>query len=226
MRNVKRGEKPASLKTYYVKWTNELLDEIARCEITGEKVDEKYYNRYKTKSVKDSLSKMYNNYCCYCETKVGVASFAHIEHRKPKRQNNGIPLTPFPELTYEWKNLHLACSQCNNSKGTQYDYTNPILDAVSDVNIQIHFKYEALVGGVHWYPETARAETTEKHTKLNRNKLTEARQSVWIDITNIIINLKGHPNNPAKAIVLKELKKRTEGQYGTLVKYLIDKLLN
>lgn len=227
MRNVTRPPIPSSLKNHATRWTNELLNEITRCQRSNETVDDKFYNKYSTDSVKKSLNKMYNNYCCYCESKVGDVDYPHVEHRKPKRKKNGIPVSPFPELTYEWTNLHLSCAICNNSKGTKYDDTNPILDAMSDVDIQNHFEYTPCdLIGIYWWPKTNRGKTTMEHADLNRDKLMERRQVMWNKITEIIIKLNRDPQNPAREIVLKELNDKKHGKFGSMVSFLMDSLLN
>ena len=225
MRNVKRVKTPMSLKKHSSKWTKELLDEIARCSTIGEKVSDSFFDKYRTDSVKKSLDKMYNNFCCYCEFPVGVVDYPHIEHLKPKRQKNGVPPIPFPELTYDWTNLHLACGKCNIKKGTKHDDVNPILDPVQDNKIFMNFQYDAGVGAVWWTPLTPRAETTEAHVGLNRKRLLESRHDLWSEVTNTITNLNRTASGRKKEIAVIELKKKQKGVYGSMVKYLVDTLL-
>ena len=56
----------------------------------------------------------------------GVVAYEHIEHLKPKSK--------YPELAFQWENLHLACQRCNVEKGDRFDEDNPILDAAAKRN--------------------------------------------------------------------------------------------
>ena len=136
MKNVKRGQTPDSLRMHSGTWTRELLDIIKKNTTSGSTVSARLYNRYKQKDVLDTLESMYGDgvlcYCCYCESVITTVSYAHIEHRKPKASHR------FPELTFDWDNLHLACQLCNNAKSDQWDDAAPILDAVADVPISQH----------------------------------------------------------------------------------------
>ncbi len=221
MRNVKRLPKPSSLSKNSLNWTKTLLAEIIRCNKCGERVLEKFYSKYNKKDIRDALNKMYDNCCCYCESKLGIVDYSHIEHRKPKR---GTPPNNFPQFCFDWDNLHLSCTRCNVSKGDKFDSTNPILDAIADTNIETHFIYQLGVDSdLLWYPTSHRANTTLKHTDLNRSELAKARLSVFKEVLNQIIAIKANPGNPGNAIVLSELRKKANGHssYGSVIKFLL-----
>lgn len=221
MRNVTRTSKPNSLVRNGTKWSNKLLLEIQRCQNLGITVKEAFYDKYNKQDVKDALNNMYNNYCCYCESQVGIVDYPHIEHRKPKRAKNGVPIVVYPHLTYEWDNLHLSCTICNTTKGNKYDEINPILDSVNDSVIEQHFQYDEGAEGIIWFPLTARASTTEQHTGLNRDAIVRARLAIFRNITIAIIKIKNNPTNPGNTVAINELKKKTKGPYGSLVKFLL-----
>src|SRR5688572_8793836 len=156
MRNVRRTHKPSSLSRNSTKWTNLLLAEIKRCQVCGESVLDKFYNKYNQKDIRSALNKMYDNCCCYCESKLGLVDYPHIEHRKPKR---GSHINCFPDLCFDWDNLHLACTKCNINKADKFDNIHSILDAVADLNIESHFVYNLVVDGdLLWLHLTKRAE--------------------------------------------------------------------
>jgi hypothetical protein len=73
---------------------------------------------------------MYLGCCAYCEGIVGAESSVQIDHFKPQSK--------FPELTFVYDNLHLACEVCNKSKSTKYNenYIDPSVDDPSE-----HIKY-------------------------------------------------------------------------------------
>lgn len=223
MQNIRRLPKPDSLVKHSEKWTNELLDQIKLSLETGDPVNDSYYNKYNKDDIRDTLNKMYHNRCCYCESKIGIVDFPHIEHRKPKRQNHGVPSTPFPECTYDWDNLHLACQKCNNSKGTKYNYEDPILDSVIDVPIEEHFTYQMGVDGILWCPLTERGKTTVKDADLNRTELGKARLDIFSEVFNQLSFIKRNPGNPGNEIAISELEKKAniESSYGSVIVFLL-----
>lgn len=222
MQNVKRLPKPNSLKLHGKTWTDALLEQIQISSITGKPVPDSYYNKYKKADIRDALNTMYNNRCCYCESKIGAVDFPHIEHLKPKRSKDGIPPKTFPEFTYDWENLHLACARCNNAKGTKYNYEYPIIDPVFDVPIEDHFMYNLGADGtINWTPRTKRGQTTKDHTNLNRYELGQARYAIFREVLNILVQIKTNPDNPANELVLSDLKLRVSkySSYGSVIKF-------
>src|SRR6185369_5705230 len=137
MKNVKRVPKPAILIEKEAKWTKELMDAVAEYKSTGKPVPPTLIERYRKDEIKDALKRMYsdednNNFCCYCEAKIDVVDYPHIEHRKPKDPDL------FPVDAFNWDNLHLACTKCNTSKSNKWDQVNPILCAVEDNPVNDH----------------------------------------------------------------------------------------
>ena len=70
---------------------------------------------YNTPEVNAALKEMFYDKCYLCEQK-GLTSRA-IEHRVPHQGNL--------DLKFDWNNLFLVCTHCNNIKGSRY---NNILD--------------------------------------------------------------------------------------------------
>jgi uncharacterized protein (TIGR02646 family) len=83
---------------------------------SGEKKFEFDRTIYAHHTVKAALNQAQNKKCCFCESLVGLDG--DVEHFRPKqavRQATGQPLQ-YPGyywLAYEWSNLYLACSACN-----------------------------------------------------------------------------------------------------------------
>jgi len=165
MRQVKRTAKPDSLKINGKKWKKELLDEISKKGYYKD-VDRKYQEHYKKEDVKTALIDMYNGLCCYCESDFGGSSYENIEHYKPKSK--------FPELSFEWDNLHLACQRCNTNKSDKWELKGPhFIDPVED-NPDEHFDYNfcSIIA------KTERGVYTIKEIDLNREALDYARLKV------------------------------------------------
>jgi hypothetical protein len=102
----------------------------------------------------------------YCESPVRHVSFEHIEHIKPKAKDK------YPQLTFEWTNLGLACPTCNMNKRDTYSEATPFINPYNDDPLN-HFV--ALGPFVYHKPGDQRAEFTETTIKLNRPDLVERR---------------------------------------------------
>jgi len=168
MIKVKRCEEPQSLKKYSAKWTRELLDEI-RLHEGYKNVEEKYKIKYKKADIRKTLEIMYNSCCCYCEGKVGTQSYGQIEHLRPR--------VKFPELTYDWTNLHLSCEICNGKKNDKWDDDFPVIDpTVDDVNNMI--RYNSITGEYEAVENNGRGSFTISVVDLNRASLCRRRRRI------------------------------------------------
>lgn len=76
------------------------------------------------------LEEMYKGCCCYCESKIKSTSYPEIEHFKPKSQ--------YPELCFDYSNLHYSCKRCNLAKGSYYDDN---IISPSDENPEEYIEY-------------------------------------------------------------------------------------
>lgn len=222
MKNVTRGPKPAILIEKENKWTTELMTAVAEYRHSGKAVPPLLLNRYRNKEIRDALKRMYsdedgNNFCCYCESKIDVVDFPHIEHRKPKDPDL------FPEEAFSWKNLHLACTKCNNKKSNQWDAVNPILCAVQDNPVSDHLSYEDDFPDVYRHAESPRGLTTIIQTDLNRKTLLKSRLILYHSILKLfreIVRLK----NDHRTYTFREiLKKKAKGEYGSLIQWSLEK---
>lgn len=70
-------------------------------------------NKYRCEKVVRSLWKMQHEKCCYCEQIIPSEGHSKaVEHFKPKNI--------FKYLKNDWKNLLLACPQCNGKKSDKF----------------------------------------------------------------------------------------------------------
>lgn len=221
MKNVIREAKPTILNNKAGKWTDELMVAVEKYRHTGEKVPSKLQEHYKKPEIKDALKRMYsdrdgNNFCCYCESEIDVVDYPHIEHKMPKDPDL------FPEQTYEWDNLHLACSQCNGNKGNKWDEDHPILDAVKDTPIHEHMSYMVDCTGVYRSVVTERGNTTIKHANLNRHKLLKARHRVYYEILQTIQEIIRLKDDPRISTHIEILKNKSKGSHGALIQWALE----
>ena len=221
MRNLTRPATPPSLRDNASDWTDDLLAAIDSDEVTNT-----ISGRYRQDDVRDALIEMYNGCCCFCESHIGNATYERIEHRKPKAPDK------FPEHAFDWDNLHLCCEICNTNKGSKWDHANPILDAVTDVPIWDHLRYEndrAL--GLMYVGVTDRGETTIDHTDLNRGYfkgLPGARAQMLIAVLNTLFELERAEKNDLNSKLRKrlkaELRKKAKGEYGSVIEWALREL--
>lgn len=93
----------------------------------------------KTKLKKETLKQlelMYQECCCYCESKITPSSYPEIEHFKPKSK------VEYKYLCYDYNNLHYCCRKCNLQKSDEYSEKmfNP-----TDGDPEKHMYYEKYV---------------------------------------------------------------------------------
>ncbi len=100
---VQRTNPPKILERKETEWVNKLLS------AANKKQRDNAQSKYRHKDIKKALRAMCHDKCVYCESKMTHVAYGDIEHYRPKSK--------FPELTFAWSNLLLACGVCN---GTEY----------------------------------------------------------------------------------------------------------
>lgn len=193
MIKISKKPEPNILSVNKVNWTNELLGYIRR----NEKVPSSVSNRYNQQEVKIVLRNECRNKCMYCESPIAHISYEHIEHIKPKAK------TKFPELTFAWENLGLACPVCNMNKGDEYDvdlpFVNPYKEEPSDFIFALgHFIYHQ--------PANARGDLTRRQLKLNRPELLERRKERLDSIIRLIEKYHSETNQTLKNAIKEEIE--------------------
>lgn len=161
MIKIVKGVKPDLLEDQADIWRDELLALIAVENEDPTTYQKGKYNRPEVKAA--VIAETYGK-CAYCESKILHIDFGDIEHILPKKER--------PELWFEWENLTLACSVCNNKKRAYYDEELPLLDPYDDEPEQRLLFFGPLVRAA---PGDDSAFKTERVLDLNRPKLIERR---------------------------------------------------
>ncbi|MHB9026598.1 MAG: HNH endonuclease [Armatimonadota bacterium] len=218
MKNVTREIKPESLIQNADEWKRLVLEN----KDNGKEIPPALIEKYKQTDVKESLTRMYSDedgcYCCYCEAQIDDVDYPHIEHRKPKSK--------FPECAFDWDNLHLACPKCNIHKGNQWDEENEILDATVDP-IKDHLSYREGIRGIYRETLSKRGITTVEHADLDRLALLKGRKKVYDSMMKLIREIQEMGKDPRVYTRTKILMADfSSGQYGSLIKWLIDSELD
>ncbi len=209
MIKVKRISKPAILETKEVIWLTALRG--ASTDIEKKQASEKYRHP----QIQQTLDTMFSGKCGYCESYIKHISDAHIEHYKPKSR--------FPELTFDWDNLLLACSKCNSTfksdKFPEAHENGPIINPCVDDPIK-HFEFfydaKAKMATVITMPNS-RGNTTENLLGLNRKELREHR-SLYITRILAIARL---AVTDAEAQLLLDEAKQDKAEYAAFVRALV-----
>jgi len=167
--HVPKGKIPSVLAAHAAEWTKALLS------AQGKKAKERAEGRYRHEEVKAALISDFHGKCAYCESYIRHVDHGHIEHYRPKGDAR------WRHLTFDWKNLLLACGRCNGAehKGTRFPEVGdggPILNPCADEpNEHLRFVYEPTAQLASVYGRTERGATTEEVLGLNRPELRAHR---------------------------------------------------
>lgn len=197
MIKLTKGNEPASLFANKVAWTAQLR----ALQIANQIVPKSLATQYNQKDVKDALRKECFNKCMYCESKVEHISDLNIEHIKPKAKDK------FPDLTFEFDNLGLACGLCNRNKSSTYDVAIPFINPYVDDPATHFYSCGAFIWGNHGDP---RAKLTENEIELNRPDLVEARGERLKTIKALVESYHIELNITVKASIKKQILKEVE----------------
>lgn len=180
---------PPSLSANATTWKTQLLAHIAN----GEDVPAALAKAYNQDDVKAALRSETNDKCIYCESKIAHVAPEHIEHIKPKAKDR------FPELTFEWTNLGLACPQCNMNKGHKYDAALPFINPYEEEPSDHFYAAGPLVFS---RIGNDRAKLTERIIELNRAELIERRKE-RLDTLRLLFDSYSSESNPSMKNVLR-----------------------
>ena len=175
MIKITRSAKPAVLIDKEADWI------VALHTASTKREKERASNKYRHPQVQEALKVMFHGKCGYCESRIEHMSDPHIEHYRPKSR--------FPELTFDWNNLLLACGKCNSIqyKGDKFPEANvwgPIVNPCID-NPDDHFSfvYDVQARLANVVATTGRGKTTEELIGLNRSDLRHHRS---VQITRLM----------------------------------------
>lgn len=160
MIKLTKGDEPEVLQTNGAQWTADVL------ALDGQQEQATTYQkgRYNHPEIKAGVVAETNGKCAYCESKVLHIDFGDIEHILPKKER--------PDLWFDWNNLTLACSVCNNFKRAYFDEDLPLLDPYLDDPEQRLLFFGPFARPL---PGDDNARMTEAVLALNRPKLVERR---------------------------------------------------
>lgn len=169
MRHINRLATPDILVRKQEAWQSSFLEAY-----NNGKVKRPDHSKYAHQQIVDTLNAMSFNKCFYCEgTLKGTTS--EVDHF--------IEVADDPSLAFDWKNLYLSCTNCNNKLP---HHTIPVTDALdpcrdSDDVIQqnITFRDEIICA----VPNSPKGLKTIQKYKLDTEQL-DYKRSKWLNVIN------------------------------------------
>jgi len=137
---------------------------------------------YRAESVVNTLYEMQHGKCCYCEMKIPKSGPEKtVEHFRPQERDE------FRLLRNDWRNLLLACSGCNGSKGNNFpvngqnqpliiDPTDTSVDPEEHLEFIVTLDSDFLYGMVIERNSSEAGRTTINTLKLDNQFLTGRRR--------------------------------------------------
>lgn len=182
---------------------------------------------YGHRDVKRTLCEIQNDKCVFCETQFTHDSPGDVEHFRPK--------SIYYWLAYDWKNLFLACEECNRShKKDKFPLLNENERAITHLNdvareqpLFIHPANEnpeefISFRGEVIFPLNAnqRGKATIEGVGLNRIKLESDRKNYLKNLKFIYDLAHNSPPTPLREEALAHLEHcaSEKGEYSAMVK--------
>ncbi|MFD2787033.1 HNH endonuclease [Hymenobacter rubripertinctus] len=197
MVKIDKKPEPIVLANNKNHWTTLLMGHIAR----GEVVPSSLSSNYNQTEVKSILKEESRGKCMYCESNVSHVAYEHIEHIKPKAKDK------YPDLTFEWNNLGLACPKCNINKSDNYDDNLPFINPYSE---DPELSLFSLGPWIYPMPGNDRGFITEQTIQLNRVDLIEKRLERINEIRRLIELYVRQKNDLLKNILKDEIIKEVQ----------------
>jgi uncharacterized protein (TIGR02646 family) len=213
MIKLRKLKEPNVLSVNKQQWTNDLMSYINK----GQKAPDSVKNKYNHIDIKTALKEETHSKCMYCESYISAVAPEHIEHYRPKDN--------YPDRTFEWNNLGLACPWCNIKKRDHFDenctFINPYFEEPND-----HFI--SLGTMICHKPDNQRAELTELKLELNRPELMECRKERIDAIRPLIDKYKATVNPTLKDVLKENIEKEMldDKPYAMCVRAVVKAMIN
>ncbi|MEK4169984.1 HNH endonuclease [Lysinibacillus sp. FSL L8-0312] len=193
MIGLKKLNKPAILIQNANEWTELYL----AYKEGDENVSKTVGSKYSHKEVKKTLIEETHGKCAYCESKILHISFGDIEHIVPKSE--------VPEKCFQWDNLTLACTVCNNNKRDFYDVDNLLIDPyIDDPNEHFYFAGPMLI------EKTEKAILTRSKLDLNRAELFEDRTRYLENLSGFTMQIQSATNPVLREALFDDFRKKAK----------------
>ena len=169
MRHIKRLAIPAILKRKQAEWQRKFDEKKAKHPDARPSS-----NQYAHKDVRQQLMSMSHCKCFYCEGKLTDT---------PSEVDHYIEVAIEPSKAYEWTNLYLACTNCNNKISHESiavtDALDPCTDSDKVIKDNITFRKEIIC------PVSGSPKGLNTITKFRLDTaLLDAQRAKWLNVIN------------------------------------------
>ena len=166
MRHIERLPKPAILKEKEAEWQEKYEEKLA--ENPYARPD---HSKYAHKQIKDTLYAMSYGKCFYCETMLSGGN---------KEVDHYVEVALDRSKAYDWENLYLACTNCNDKLDNEAipvtGALNPCRDSDDEIKRCITFEREQICS----VDESVKGLNTIKKFRLNTD-LLDLKRSRWLN---------------------------------------------
>lgn len=194
MRHIERFPMPAILRDKQKEWQEKYEKKLV--ENSKARPDN---SKYAHKDIKDTLYAMSYGKCFYCESKLSGGN---------KEVDHFIEVSVDHSKAYEWENLYLACSNCNDKLPHEAIPVTEALDPCRDGDevIQQNITYvDELISAV---PDSQKGLNTIKKFKLN-TELLDLRRGQWLNkLLKSVIDIQERMIAEGREKVTKEERER------------------
>ncbi|MCU0326640.1 MAG: HNH endonuclease [Spirosomaceae bacterium] len=196
------------------KLVNSRRDELIKDAIINKNKHEFKSSVYRQTTI-EALEVLFNHKCAYCESDTSAGAPFQVEHFRPKAKVEGATNhNGYYWLAYEWSNLTLGCSRCNNAKKNHFPIngtriSQPQIDAatglptaqylnvdsaefLNEQSILLNPEVDTVENHIYFLPNgrieglDERGVKTIELLKLNRTRLVFWRKKVLDDFLNEI----------------------------------------
>jgi hypothetical protein len=209
MRKLTKLEEPFELHEMKAYWQKKVAENGSNY----------YKTKYRARPIKKRLKGETSNKCIYCESKIGHNTPGDVEHK--------IPVSIYEEGRFKWKNLTIACTECNRRKNDYYNEDTRFIDPYTDEveTMLIH------VGPVVFNkPGNERAEISVRILELaeieSRPELFAQKVSRLKSAKNLMERIVSVQNPTLKSLLLEELHSMADisSEFSAMIKTLIEKI--
>ena len=194
MRHIERLPMPAILSDKQAEWQEKYEEKLV--ENPKARPDS---SKYAHKDIRDTLYAMSYGKCFYCETKLSGGN---------KEVDHFIEVAIDHSKAYEWENLYLACTNCND----KIDHAAiPVTDALdpcrdSDEVIQQNITFvDELISAE---PGSQKGLNTIKKYKLD-TELLDMKRGQWLNkLLKTVTDIQGNMSSEGRKAVTEEERKR------------------
>jgi uncharacterized protein (TIGR02646 family) len=199
MRHIDRLPKPSILRDKQAEWQEKYEERLA--ENPRARPDN---SKYAHKEIKDALYAMSYGKCFYCETRLSGGN---------KEVDHFIEVAIDHSKAYDWDNLYLACSNCNDKMDHAAIPVTDALDPCRDSDEEIQRNVTYVDEQISAVPSSQKGLNTIKKFKLN-TELLDMRRGQWLKkLLKTVADIQG--------VMIEEGRKTvTDAEKKTLLRYM------